>query len=40
MSSLFFDEKREPCSLYLGLMDRMDVKLDQFGDVDSILAEF
>ena len=26
------DENRKLCSLYLSLMDRMDVKLDRFGD--------
>ena len=26
------DEERKACSLYLSLMDRMDLKLDQFGD--------
>ena len=33
------DEERKLCSFYLGLMDRMDVKLDQFGDADHRLAE-
>ncbi len=28
------EEDRKLCSLYLGLMDRMDVKLDHFGDAD------
>jgi hypothetical protein len=32
------DENRKVCSLYLGLMDRMGVKLDNFGDADSRLA--
>jgi len=32
------DDNRKLCSLYLGLMDRMDVKLDHFGDADSRLA--
>lgn len=33
------DEERKLCSFYLGIMDRMGVKLDQFGDSDSRLAE-
>ena len=32
------DSNRKLCSLYLGLMDRMDVKLDHFGDADSRLV--
>jgi hypothetical protein len=32
------DGNRKVCSLYLGLMDRMGVKLDHFGDADSRLA--
>jgi hypothetical protein len=32
------DENRRLCSLFLSLMDRMDVKLDRFGDSDSRLA--
>ena len=32
------DENRKLCSLYLGLMDRMNVKLDQFGDAKTRLA--
>jgi Protein of unknown function (DUF1552) len=28
------DENRKVCSLYLSLMDRMDIKLDRFGDAD------
>jgi hypothetical protein len=32
------DEDRKLCSLYLSLMDRMDVKLDHFGDADTRLA--
>ncbi len=32
------DSNRKLCSLYLGLMDRMDVQLDHFGDADSRLA--
>jgi len=31
------DSNRKLCSLYLGLMDRMGVTLDQFGDADSRL---
>lgn len=32
------DGDRKVCSLYLGLMDRMGVKLDRFGDADTRLA--
>jgi hypothetical protein len=32
------DENRKLCSLYLSLMDRMGVQLDQFGDADQRLA--
>ena len=32
------DDNRKLCSLYLGLMDRMGVKLDRFGDADSRLV--
>ena len=32
------DDNRKVCSLYLGLMDRMGAKLDNFGDADSRLA--
>lgn len=32
------DDNRKLCSLYLSLMDRMDVKLDRFGDADTRLA--
>ena len=32
------DENRKLCSLYLSLMDRMDVKLDRFGDAETPLA--
>lgn len=32
------DGNRKLCSLYLGIMDRMDVRLDHFGDADSRLA--
>jgi hypothetical protein len=34
------DENRKICSLYLGLMDRMGVKLDRFGDATTRLAAF
>jgi hypothetical protein len=34
------DENRKLCSLYLGLLDRMDVRLDHFGDADSRLTGF
>ncbi|MDB4491849.1 DUF1552 domain-containing protein [bacterium] len=33
------DEHRKLCSLYLSIMDRMDVRLDKFGDADARLAE-
>jgi hypothetical protein len=33
------DENRKMCSLYLSLMDKMDVKLDRFGDADTRLAQ-
>ena len=32
------DDNRKLCSLYLSIMDRMDVKLDGFGDAPSPLA--
>ncbi len=32
------DDNRKLCSLYLSLMDRMDVKLDEFGDAKTRLA--
>lgn len=32
------DENRKLCSMYLSIMDRMDVKLDRFGDADTRLA--
>jgi hypothetical protein len=32
------DADRKLCSLYLSLMDRMDVKLERFGDADTRLA--
>ncbi|MFN0103824.1 MAG: DUF1552 domain-containing protein [Bryobacteraceae bacterium] len=31
------DENRKLCSLYLSIMDRMDVKLDRFGDAEARL---
>ena len=31
------DDKRKMCSLYLSLMDRMGVKLEQFGDATTRL---
>jgi Protein of unknown function (DUF1552) len=31
------DENRKMCSLFLGIMDRMGVKLDRFGDADTRL---
>jgi hypothetical protein len=34
------DDNRQLCSLYLGIMDRMGVKLDYFGDADTRLANF
>lgn len=34
------DDNRKLCSLYLGIMDNMGVKLDHFGDADSRLAGF
>jgi hypothetical protein len=33
------DENRKACSLHLSLMDRMGVKLDQFGDAATRLVE-
>jgi hypothetical protein len=33
------DDNRKLCSLYLSLMDRMDVKLDRFGDATTRLAD-
>jgi hypothetical protein len=32
------DDDRKLCSLYLSIMDRMDVKLDRFGDADTRLG--
>jgi hypothetical protein len=34
------DDHRKLCSMYLGIMDRMGVKLDRFGDADARLAVF
>jgi uncharacterized protein DUF1552 len=34
------DENRKMCSLYLGIMDRMGIALDRFGDADTRLANF
>src|SRR5262249_4254640 len=34
------DANRKLCSLYLGIADRMGVKLDRFGDADARLAGF
>ena len=33
------DENRKMCSLYLGIMDRMGIQLDHFGDATSRLAK-
>lgn len=33
------NDNRQACSLFLSLMDMMDVKLDRFGDADKRLAE-
>ncbi|HTB10629.1 MAG TPA: DUF1552 domain-containing protein [Bryobacteraceae bacterium] len=33
------EEKRKMCSLYLSLMDRFDIKLDQFGDAQTRLEK-
>ena len=32
------DDNRKMCSLFLGIMDRMGIKLDRFGDAESRLA--
>ena len=32
------DDNRKLCSMYLSIMDRMGVKLDEFGDADTRLA--
>jgi hypothetical protein len=34
------DDNRKLCSLYLGLMDRMDLRLKHFGDADTRLTGF
>jgi len=34
------DENRKMCSLYLGIMDRMGIKLDRFGDAETRLENF
>ena len=34
------DDHRKLCSLYLGIMDRMGVHLDHFGDAQSRLVGF
>ena len=34
------DENRKMCSLYLGIMDRMGINLDRFGDAETRLANF
>ena len=34
------DDHRKLCAMYLGIMDRMGVKLDHFGDADHRLAGF
>ena len=34
------DENRKLCGMYLGIMDRMGVKLDRFGDASDRLAGF
>jgi hypothetical protein len=34
------DDRRKLCSMYLGIMDRMGVRLDRFGDADERLAGF
>jgi hypothetical protein len=34
------DDNRKLCSLYLGIMDRMGVRLDRFGDAETRLAGF
>jgi hypothetical protein len=32
------DENRKMCSLYLGILDRMGITLDRFGDADTRLV--
>ncbi len=34
------DDHRKLCSMYLGIMDRMGVELDHFGDADARLEGF
>ena len=34
------DDRRKLCGMYLGIMDRMGVKLDRFGDADERLVGF
>jgi len=34
------DDNRKMCSLYLGIMDRMDIQLDHFGDATTRLEAF
>ena len=34
------DDNRKLCSFYLGILDRMGIKLDSFGDADARLANF
>jgi hypothetical protein len=34
------DDNRKLCSLYLGIMDRMGVKLAEFGDAETRIADF
>ena len=34
------DERRKLCGMYLGIMDRMGVHLDGFGDASGRLAGF
>jgi hypothetical protein len=34
------DDRRKLCSLYLGIMDRMGVRLDEFGDARERLIGF
>jgi hypothetical protein len=34
------DDHRELCRLYLGIMDRMGVRLEHFGDAQSQLVGF
>jgi len=34
------DDNRKMCSMFLGIMDRMDIKLDHFGDATTRLEGF